>query len=71
MRRKDFWLLSAVEKVLKGFIPSLSHEADGLIFQVTMRLKRIFDVKAYFSYKGSEVLVLVQCILSSKYISEI
>ncbi|XP_010553078.1 PREDICTED: mRNA-capping enzyme-like isoform X2 [Tarenaya hassleriana] len=33
VRRKDFWLLSAVEKVLKGFIPSLSHEADGLIFQ--------------------------------------
>lgn len=44
MRRKDFWLLSAVEKVLKGFIPSLSHEADGLIFQVTMGLKRIADV---------------------------
>ncbi|KAJ4898297.1 mRNA capping enzyme family protein [Raphanus sativus] len=33
VRRKDFWLLSAVEKILKGFIPSLSHEADGLIFQ--------------------------------------
>ncbi|XP_010558358.1 PREDICTED: mRNA-capping enzyme-like isoform X2 [Tarenaya hassleriana] len=33
VRRKHFWLLSAVEKVLKGFIPSLSHEADGLIFQ--------------------------------------
>ncbi|XP_010543241.1 PREDICTED: mRNA-capping enzyme isoform X2 [Tarenaya hassleriana] len=33
VRRKDFWLLSAVEKVLKGFIPKLSHEADGLIFQ--------------------------------------
>ncbi|KAL6868347.1 hypothetical protein ACP4OV_015192 [Aristida adscensionis] len=33
VRRKDFWLLSTVKKVLKEFIPSLSHDADGLIFQ--------------------------------------
>ncbi|TYH89595.1 hypothetical protein ES332_D01G273900v1 [Gossypium tomentosum] len=33
VRRKDFWLLSTVNKVLKEFIPKLSHEADGLIFQ--------------------------------------
>ncbi|KAK4798901.1 hypothetical protein SAY86_024266 [Trapa natans] len=33
VRRKDFWLLSAVTKVLKEFIPRLSHDADGLIFQ--------------------------------------
>ncbi|KAG0496131.1 hypothetical protein HPP92_000822 [Vanilla planifolia] len=33
VRRKDFWLLSTVEKLLKVFIPSLSHGADGLIFQ--------------------------------------
>ncbi|KAE8692424.1 MRNA capping enzyme family protein isoform 3 [Hibiscus syriacus] len=33
VRRKDFWLLSTVNKVLKEFIPNLSHEADGLIFQ--------------------------------------
>ncbi|KAJ8531175.1 hypothetical protein K7X08_026609 [Anisodus acutangulus] len=33
VRRKDFWLLSTVTKLLKGFIPKLSHEADGLIFQ--------------------------------------
>ncbi|XP_021277196.1 mRNA-capping enzyme-like [Herrania umbratica] len=33
VRRKDFWLLSAVNKVLKEFIPRLSHKADGLIFQ--------------------------------------
>lgn len=33
VRRKDFWMLSAVGKVLKDFIPRLSHEADGLIFQ--------------------------------------
>lgn len=32
---KGFWLLSTVEKLLKTTIPSLSHEADGLIFQVT------------------------------------
>uniref|UniRef100_A0ACD5WAL3 Uncharacterized protein n=1 Tax=Avena sativa TaxID=4498 RepID=A0ACD5WAL3_AVESA len=32
-RRKDFWLLSTAKKVLKGFIPSLCHDADGLIFQ--------------------------------------
>ncbi|XP_031397140.1 mRNA-capping enzyme-like isoform X2 [Punica granatum] len=33
VRRKDFWLLSTVTKVLKEFIPKLSHDADGLIFQ--------------------------------------
>lgn len=33
VRRKDFWMLSAVGKLLKDFIPKLSHEADGLIFQ--------------------------------------
>uniref|UniRef100_A0A0E0F3R0 mRNA guanylyltransferase n=1 Tax=Oryza meridionalis TaxID=40149 RepID=A0A0E0F3R0_9ORYZ len=33
VRRKDFWLLSTVTKLLKEFIPSLSHDADGLIFQ--------------------------------------
>ncbi|CAD6251571.1 unnamed protein product [Miscanthus lutarioriparius] len=33
VRRKDFWLLSTVKKVLKVFIPSLCHDADGLIFQ--------------------------------------
>ncbi|KAK9755552.1 hypothetical protein RND81_01G034000 [Saponaria officinalis] len=33
VRRKDFWLLSTVGKVLKNFIPKLSHDADGLIFQ--------------------------------------
>ncbi|GAV82726.1 DSPc domain-containing protein/mRNA_cap_enzyme domain-containing protein/mRNA_cap_C domain-containing protein [Cephalotus follicularis] len=33
VRRKGFWLLSTVNKLLKKFIPQLSHEADGLIFQ--------------------------------------
>ncbi|KAL1549903.1 mRNA guanylyltransferase [Salvia divinorum] len=33
VRRKDFWVLSTVAKLLKGFIPNLSHNADGLIFQ--------------------------------------
>ena len=33
MWRKDFWLISTVPKILKEFIPRLSHEADGLIFQ--------------------------------------
>ncbi|KAI3840521.1 hypothetical protein MKX03_014220 [Papaver bracteatum] len=34
VRRKDFWLLPTVTKLLKGFIPKqLSHEADGIIFQ--------------------------------------
>ncbi|XP_062200440.1 uncharacterized protein LOC133903094 [Phragmites australis] len=33
VRRKDFWLLSTVERQLKKFIPALSHDADGLIFQ--------------------------------------
>ncbi|KAF5192061.1 mRNA-capping enzyme [Thalictrum thalictroides] len=33
VRRKDFWPLSTVAKLLTDFIPKLSHEADGLIFQ--------------------------------------
>ncbi|XP_074373520.1 uncharacterized protein LOC141713851 [Apium graveolens] len=33
VRRKDFWILSSVPKVLKEFIPKLPHDADGLIFQ--------------------------------------
>ncbi|WJX33378.1 mRNA guanylyltransferase [Trifolium repens] len=33
VRRKDFWLLSTVTKLLNEFIPKLSHDADGLIFQ--------------------------------------
>ncbi|KAK1326659.1 hypothetical protein QJS10_CPA01g00993 [Acorus calamus] len=33
VRRKDFWLLSTVTKLLQDFIPRLSHAADGLIFQ--------------------------------------
>ncbi|KAK2430126.1 mRNA-capping enzyme [Trifolium repens] len=33
VRRKDFWLLSTVTKLLNKFIPKLSHDADGLIFQ--------------------------------------
>nr|GEW53415.1 mRNA-capping enzyme-like [Tanacetum cinerariifolium] len=33
VRRKDFWLLSTVNKLLKEFIPRLSHDADGLVFQ--------------------------------------
>ncbi|PRQ19266.1 putative mRNA (guanine-N(7)-)-methyltransferase [Rosa chinensis] len=33
VRRKGFWLLSTVEKLLKDFIPKLSHDADGVIFQ--------------------------------------
>ncbi|CAN6441246.1 unnamed protein product [Victoria cruziana] len=33
VRRKLFWMLSAVGKLLVEFIPNLSHDADGLIFQ--------------------------------------
>ncbi|KAL2612317.1 hypothetical protein R1flu_024009 [Riccia fluitans] len=33
VRRKDFWMLSTTEKLLVGFIPTLPHESDGLIFQ--------------------------------------
>lgn len=32
-RRKDFWPLPQAGKVLNEFIPQLSHECDGLIFQ--------------------------------------
>ncbi|OAE31821.1 hypothetical protein AXG93_1838s1310 [Marchantia polymorpha subsp. ruderalis] len=33
VRRKDFWMLTTTEKLLSDFIPKLSHESDGLIFQ--------------------------------------
>lgn len=33
VRRKEFWQLSRMANLLERFIPSLSHEADGLIFQ--------------------------------------
>ncbi|KAL9263194.1 mRNA-capping enzyme-like protein, partial [Drosera capensis] len=33
VRRKDFWPLSTAPKILKKFIPTLSHQSDGLIFQ--------------------------------------
>ena len=34
IRRKEFWPLSRMEYLLSSFIPTLSHESDGLIFQV-------------------------------------
>lgn len=33
MRRKDFWPLHKSRYILDKFIPSLSHESDGLILQ--------------------------------------
>ncbi|CAI5459891.1 unnamed protein product [Closterium sp. Yama58-4] len=33
VRRKDFYMLSTVGKLLHDFIPKLSHESDGLILQ--------------------------------------
>ncbi|XP_057438787.1 uncharacterized protein LOC130730727 [Lotus japonicus] len=33
VRRKGFWLLSTVSKLLHNFIPQLSHSSDGLVFQ--------------------------------------
>ncbi|BDA47945.1 mRNA-capping enzyme [Coccomyxa sp. Obi] len=33
VRRKEFWPLSCMSSLLDSFIPALSHEADGLIFQ--------------------------------------
>lgn len=35
VRRKDFWPLPQAGKLLSEFIPKLSHECDGLIFQVS------------------------------------
>lgn len=32
-RRKEFWPLAAASRILDKFIPSLSHESDGLILQ--------------------------------------
>lgn len=36
VRRKEFWPLSRMSSLLNSFIPALSHEADGLIFQVCL-----------------------------------
>lgn len=58
MRRKDFWLLSTVNKVLKEFIPKLSHEADGLIFQVIEEGYRIIDLK---SFELIQLFLLLLC----------
>lgn len=33
VRRKEFWALPQMSSLLNSFIPNLSHEADGLIFQ--------------------------------------
>lgn len=34
IRRKDFLPLWKAKSILQNFIPTLSHESDGLIFQV-------------------------------------
>lgn len=34
VRRKEFWPLEKARKLLQEFIPTLSHESDGLILQV-------------------------------------
>lgn len=49
---KGFWLLSTVEKLLKNTIPSLSHEADGLIFQVTKRCLYFRSESIIFPNRG-------------------
>ena len=41
IRRKNFWPLTQVRKLLDTFIPGLSHESDGLIFQVSSTLQII------------------------------
>ena len=38
VRRKEFWPLTYMQKLLSSFIPNLSHESDGLIFQVSCSL---------------------------------
>lgn len=35
VRRKEFWPLTKAKSLIDKFIPQLSHEADGLIFQAT------------------------------------
>ena len=40
VRRKGFWLLSTVSKLLHKFIPQLSHSSDGLVFQVIISISR-------------------------------
>lgn len=35
VRQKQFWPLCSAKKLLQELIPTLSHESDGLIFQVS------------------------------------
>ena len=34
IRRKGFWVLPLARDLVHNFIPGLSHDSDGLIFQV-------------------------------------
>ena len=43
VRRKGFFPLLAMAKLLDEFIPGLSHESDGLIFQVQIRPGLLVD----------------------------
>lgn len=63
MRRKDFWLLSAVTKLLNEFIPKLSHDADGLIFQVGNEYRSFSFLLNIDDIISSDLsnLLLVQC----------
>lgn len=56
VRRKDFWLLSTVNKLLTEFIPRLSHDADGLIFQVVYQ-KLLTDWELLFIFETILCLV--------------
>lgn len=57
MRRKGFWLLSTVTKLLRKFIPGLSHASDGLIFQVTKILEP-FTVSKFIMWLYHPILHL-------------
>lgn len=48
VRRKGFWLLSTVTKLLRKFIPGLSHASDGLIFQVIFELFKVSRFIVWF-----------------------
>lgn len=69
MRRKDFWLLSTVTKLLKEFIKRLSHEADGLIFQVGCALLPVItfnvtNTRMRFSVPCQASKSLIYCFLN-------
>ena len=61
IRRKEFWPLLKAKSLLQNFIPTLSHESDGLIFQVPESGAAQFQIDTAFSHDGCRVCSMSPC----------